>query len=248
MITEKRSEPSSHPLAVVTGAAHRLGRAVALALAQEGYAIGLHYHHSVEKAEATARELEAAGAVVTLLQADLAQLDQIERMFVELDCIPNRLEVWVNSASVMKNADLSHTTPDDWDQTMALNLRAPWLCACQAAQRMQPGGCIINLTDTGARKTWTRYGAYVVSKAGLEVVTRLLARSLGPAVRVNAVAPGLILPPDDMPAGEWQRMVERLPLKRAGDTNAIVEAVLFLIHAEYITGEVLTVDGGYALV
>jgi len=114
---------------------------------------------------------------------------------------------------------------------------------------MQPeGGLIVNISDSGAAKTWTGYPAYEVSKAGLEMLTRLLARSLAPSIRVNAIAPGLILPPPDFPQAEWERLVLRLPLKKPGSPEAVIHALLFLIDNQYVTGETLVVDGGYQLI
>jgi NAD(P)-dependent dehydrogenase (short-subunit alcohol dehydrogenase family) len=107
---------------------------------------------------------------------------------------------------------------------------------------------VVNISDSGAQKTWTGFPAYIVSKAALETLTRLLARALAPAVRVNAVAPGLILPSEDTPPEQWQRLVERLPLKAAGSPDDVARAVAFLVESPYITGQVLAVDGGYRLV
>lgn len=237
------------PLAVVTGAAVRVGRAIALALARQGYPIGLHYHSSRQTALETAEEILALGVDAFLLPADLTDPAQIKAMFEKVSELPRRLGVLVNSAAVMLRGDLATMTADEWDGTLALNLRAPWLCAREAAGCMgQAGGVIINITDVGASKTWSGYPAYTVSKAALETLTRLLARQLAPAVRVNAVAPGLILPSETLSPEDWQRLVNRLPLKRSGTPEAVAQAVIALIQNEYITGETLRVDGGYALI
>jgi NAD(P)-dependent dehydrogenase (short-subunit alcohol dehydrogenase family) len=135
----------------------------------------------------------------------------------------------------------------EWDATLNLNLRAPWLCAREAARIMPPGSCIINISDAGTSKVWTGYPAYAVSKAGLETLTRLLAKMLAPGIRVNAVAPGLILPAPDVPPEQWQRLVQKLPLKREGRVENLVQAVAFLLDNEYITGQIIAVDGGYQL-
>jgi pteridine reductase len=239
---------SEFPLAVVTGAAVRLGRSIALALARQGYPVGLHYHHSEARANATVEEIRSIGGKAYLLQADLTDPGQIETMFAKIRLLPSRLGVLVNSAAEMVSGDLMTMPVADWDGTMALNLRAPWLCAREAAACMgEQGGVIVNITDVGAQKTWTGYPAYTVSKSALETLTRLLARQFAPAVRVNAVAPGLILPSENLTAEEWQRLVQRLPLKAAGTPETVAQAVLALIQNEYITGETLKVDGGYAL-
>lgn len=236
------------PLAVVTGAAARLGRGLAQALAGQGYPVGLHYHNSEEAARDLAEEIQVLGGEAFLLPADLSDPQQIKALFDHVIHLPHRLGVWVNSAAVMNAGDLTTLTVEEWDSTLALNLRAPWLCAREAAACMgEEGGVIINITDVGAQKNWTGYPAYTVSKAALETLTRLLARQLAPAVRVNAVAPGLIMPSTSLSAEEWQKLVNRLPLQRAGSPEAVAQAVISLIQNDYITGETLSVDGGYAL-
>ena len=242
------SDPQVKPLALVTGAAIRLGREIALALADEGYAIGLHYRHSAEQAQELSRQLQDKGVPVILLQADLTVPEQVERIFDQVSVSGYPLKVLINSAAIMPAGNLEDTSVEDWDATFALNLRAPWLCARHAAQLMKGHGVIINLTDAGSGRPWKEYAAYSVSKAGLEDLTRLLARSLAPGIRVNAVAPGLVLPSPGFPDDKWQRLVERLPAKKSGTPEDIVRAVLFLIQNEYITGQTLAVDGGYRLI
>ncbi len=241
------SDPQVKPLALVTGAAIRLGREIALALADQGYAIGLHYHNSVRQAQALALQLQDQGVPVLLLQADLTDAEQIMRIFDQVSRSGCPLKVLVNSAAVMHAGNLESTSVADWDATFALNLRAPWLCARYAAQLMKDSGVIINLTDAASGRPWKEFPAYSVSKAGLETLTRVLARALAPRIRVNAVAPGLIMPAPDFPADRWERLVERLPAKRSGTPEDVVRAVLFLIQNEYITGQTLAVDGGYQL-
>lgn len=240
--------PSPAGLAVVTGAARRLGRAIALELGRRGYAIGLHYHASQEAAHTTAGELRQAGLRVELLPADLTDAAQIEGLFEQVDRLDQPLRVLVNSAAVMPQGDLRDLDIETWDATMALNLRAPWLCAQQAARRMAAGSVIINITESGAHKVWTRYPVYVLSKAGLEGLTRLLAKSLAPEIRVNAVAPGLVMRSEGLPEADWQRLVERLPLRQATAPEAVARAVSFIIENEAMTGETITIDGGYQLI
>lgn len=243
------TDVSGLPLALVTGAAHRIGRAIALALARQGFAIGLHYHRSRDAAEETAGLLAETGAPVYLLPADLTAPVAIDDLFVRVAGLPHSLGVLVNSAAAMPRGDLRDLPVEEWDAVFDLNLRAPWLCARAAARLMEPaGGVIVNISDSGAGKAWTGYPAYVISKNGLEALTRLLARSLAPRVRVNAVAPGLILPSPDLPPETWQRLVERLPLQAAGQPEDVARAVLFFIQNPYITGQVLAVDGGYQMV
>ncbi len=242
------------PLALVTGAAHRLGRLFAFTLARRGYAILLHYHASELHAEQTALELRALGVPVFPLRADLTDAGQVDGLFQSLDAIladsANHLlglHVLVNSAALMRAADLRSTSVAVWDEIFDLNLRAPFLCAQRAYSRMDSGSLIVNITDIAAEKVWTRFAAYTVSKAGLESLTRIMARAFAPKVRVNAIAPGLVLPSDDMPPEEWSRLVSCLPIQRAAHLHEIAHSLEFLLDNDYITGQTLTVDGGYSL-
>ena len=238
---------SDQPLALVTGAAHRLGKAFVLALARKGYAILLHYRTSELQASNTATQIRTLGMPVFLSQADLTDPEQISALFSQVDKIPHRLKVLVNSAAIMPVGDAHTLSVQEWDAAFDLNLRAPFLCAQEAAKRMKDGGLIVNVTDVGAHKTWSRYPSYSVSKAGLEVLTKILARSFAPSIRVNAIAPGLVLQSDLVSAEDWNRLVERLPLKRAASVEEIASAVEFLLSNEYVTGQTLVIDGGYSL-
>ncbi len=231
-------------LALVTGAAHRLGKVFALTLARHGFDILLHYHQSFDAARQTQVELEALGSHVRLAQADLTDPAQIQRLLSTLDS----LNLLVNSAAFMPGGDVEALTLENWDTSLDLNLRAPFLLAQECAKRMTPGSLIVNITDVGAQKAWSRYPSYTVSKAALESLTRLLARALAPRIRVNAIAPGLVLPSDIVPAEEWQRLINRVPLKRAARAEEIGSALEFLLANEYITGQTIVVDGGYSLV
>ncbi len=240
------------PLAIVTGAAHRLGRVFALCLARRGYAILLHYHTSRLAAEETAAEIVSLGVPVHLAQADLSTgtgpSDLVSALDSQLSTYGSRLHVLVNSAAVMPRADLTTASASDWDAALALNLRAPFLLAQAAAERMPDGGLIVNVTDTGARKLWSAYPAYVVSKSALETLTRLQAKAYAPRLRVNAIAPGLALPSADIAPEEWERLVKRLPLQRPAATDEIASALEFLLDNESVTGQTIIVDGGYSLV
>lgn len=242
----------SSQLALVTGSAHRLGKAFALSLARMGYSIALHYRGSEKEAQATKAEVEAFGVQARLLKADLAVPAQITSLFTELDFILHRssliLSVIVNSAAIMPVGSPRDLELHEWDSALDLNLRAPFFIAQQAAKRMTEGGLIVNITDIGAQKAWSRYPSYTVSKAGLESLTKMLARSFAPEIRVNAIAPGLVLPSDVVTPETWQKLVERLPLKRAATLDEITTTLEFLIKNEYITGQTIVVDGGYSLI
>jgi len=238
---------SPQPLALVTGAAHRLGKAFVLSLARKGYAILLHYRTSDAQAIDTATEIRTLDVPVFLSQADLSEPKNILSMFAMVDKIPHPLKVLVNSAAVFPAGDPRTLSVKDWDAALDLNLRAPFLCSQEAAKRMTNGGLVINVTDIGAQKTWSHFPSYTVSKAGLEALTRILARALAPSIRVNAIAPGLVLQSDLLTNEEWHRLIERLPLKRAASLEEIASALDFLVMNEYVTGQTLVIDGGYSL-
>lgn len=237
-----------HYLALVTGAAHRIGRIFALTLAKYGYAILLHYHHSVDAANSTADEIRALGVPVFPVEADLTDVGQIQSLFSTVDSLNLRLKILVNSAARMSRTNLRTVSVEDWDATLALNLRAPLLLAQQAAERMVEGSLIINISDAGVGKTWSGYPAYIVSKSGLETLTRLQAKMYAPNIRVDAIAPGLALRSSEMAAAEWEKLVIRLPLKHPVSMNELAGALEFLLDNESITGQTIFVDGGYSLI
>jgi NAD(P)-dependent dehydrogenase (short-subunit alcohol dehydrogenase family) len=232
------------PLALVTGAAHRLGKAFALTLAQQGFDIIVHYHQSSDAARQTQVEIESLGSRVILAQADLTDSVQIQSLVSSLDT----LQVLVNSAAFMPSGNVEALTLKNWDTALDLNLRAPFLLAQECAQKMSSGGLIVNITDVGAQKAWSRYPSYTVSKAALESLTKILARALAPKIRVNAIAPGFVLQSDVVTDEEWQRLINRIPLKRPAQTEEIASALDFLLKNEYITGQTIVIDGGYSLV
>jgi pteridine reductase len=240
----------TRPLALVTGGAHRLGKAFALTLARMGYDLLLHYHSAEEQAQQTKVEIELLGVKVHLFKADLTQPDEIQSLFSDLDSSfqPAALTLLVNSAAIMPVGNPRDLELNDWDSALDLNLRAPFLLAQEAARRMTHGGLIVNITDIGAQKAWSRYPSYTVSKSALESLTKLLARALAPNIRVNALAPGLVLQSDVVTQAQWDKLVNRLPLKRAAKLEEIASALEFLIKNEYITGQTIVVDGGYSLI
>src|ERR1051325_4215097 len=232
------------PLALVTGAAHRLGKVFALTLARQGFDIVLHYHQSSEAALQTQTEIESIGRTVSLSQADLTDPVQIQSLVSKI----NSLNVLVNSAAFMPKGNVNFLSIENWDTSLDLNLRAPFLLAQECAQKMADGGLIVNISDVGAQKAWSRYPSYTVSKAALESLTRILARALAPRIRVNAIAPGFVLQSDIVPTEEWERLIKRVPLKRPASSEEITSALEFLLKNEYITGQTIVVDGGYSLI
>jgi NAD(P)-dependent dehydrogenase (short-subunit alcohol dehydrogenase family) len=238
---------SISPLALVTGSARRLGKAFALSLARLGYSIALHYRGSADEADKTVDEIRALGVDCLPIRADLTVPEKVDFLFSLVDEMPGTLNVVVNSAAVMPIGNPRDLDLQGWDSALDLNLRAPFLIAQQAAKRMTAGGLIVNISDVGAQKAWSRYSSYTVSKAGLESLTKMLARAFAPTIRVNAIAPGFVLRSDVVTEEEWRKLIERLPLKRPASLEEITATLEFLIKNEYITGQTIVVDGGYSL-
>ncbi len=235
-------------IALVTGSARRIGRAIALRLADRGYALYLHYNTSETQVRELQHQIDEAGGKSWMVQADLTDPVQIEALFHQIESSSSYLDVLVNCAAVMTRGDWASQSVEAWDSVMNLNLRAPWLCARRAAALMRSDGVIINISDAGVGNLWPNYLAYSISKNGLEMLTRLLAKSLAPRIRVNAVAPGLSLPVENFPSDKWQRLVRRLPLQRESPPEDIAAAVLALVDNPSITGQILAVDSGYTLI
>ena len=231
--------------ALVTGAGVRLGRAIAHGLIRRGVDVAIHYHQSSHGARATAVEGEAAGVKAALLQADLRDAAQAEALAGRARDGLGGLDIVVNSAAIMERRPLAEVGPDDWDRTLDLNLRGAFFVAKGAASVMaEQGGAIVNLADIGAFERWKQYPAHCISKAGVVAMTELLAKALAPKIRVNAVAPGAVLLPDDWSDAARARLVDSTPLRRLGTPADVVGAVVFLLEQDFVTGETLVVDGG----
>jgi pteridine reductase len=231
--------------ALVTGAGVRLGRVLAHALLRRGVRVAIHYHGSEHGARQTAVEGEAMGGTVALLQADLCDAVAAEQLAGRAAQVLGGLDILVNSAAIMERRPLTEITPADWDRTMDLNLRGAFFVAKGAAAAMgEAGGAIVNIADLAAFERWTGYPAHVISKAGVVAMTELLAKALAPRIRVNAVAPGAVLLPDDWDGAASDHLTASTPLGRLGDPTDVVSAVVFLLEQDYVTGETLVVDGG----
>jgi NAD(P)-dependent dehydrogenase (short-subunit alcohol dehydrogenase family) len=232
--------------ALVTGAAHRVGRSIALALARRGCELAVHYHGAEAEAEATEREAVALGVRAVRARADLRRAEDVVRLFEAIDASLGPVHILVNSAAELEAQELLSLTEADWDRVLDLNLRGPFLCLQQAARRMLAGdgGAIVNISDAAAHWPWPRYPVHSVSKAGLEMLTRVAAVALAPKIRVNAVAPGPVEKPGRMPEARWSALGRALPLARTGTSQDVAEAVVFCLENDYMTGEVLLVDGG----
>lgn len=238
---------NTQKFALVTGGARRVGKAIALHLAESGYDVGVHYGTSANDAFQTKAEIEDLGRKCYLSKADLSKPSEIESMFTEIASNVSSIEVLVNSAAIMPKSDLTKIAPLEWDRIININLRAPWLVSVKAATMMNTGGVILNISDAGAETHWTGYGAYGISKYGLNELTRLLAKQLAPAVRVNAIAPGLLLRADEMSEDDWNRLAGRVPMQSAGDFESFMATIDLLISNGYINGEIITLNGGASL-
>lgn len=234
-------------VALVTGAGKRLGRAVAMRLAQEGADVVVHYNASAKDAEAARTAIEALGRRAVALQANLGSVGEIRRLFDDAGKHFGRLDVLVNSAANFLPGSVISTTEEVWDASLDTNLKAGFFCAQAAAPLLRRNrGVIINFADAGGLLGWPGYIGHSISKAGVVMLTKVLAKALAPEVRVNALAPGTITMPGDPP--EWEAdFVKLAPLRRTGRPSDIADAVLYLIHAEFMTGHVLVLDGGRTL-
>ena len=240
--------PGGHPAALVTGAARRLGAAIARRLHAAGYDLALHYRGSGAEAAALAAELESARAgSVLLLQAELADFDRLPELVARTVGRFGRLDALVNNASEFVPDAFGTIHPAHWDRMMAVNARAPFFLAQAAAPHLRAArGAIVNLSDIYARDPRADLAAYATSKGALEAATRALAVAMAPEVRVNAVAPGAILWPDEgIDPALQARLLAMTPLGRTGTPDEVAGAVLWLLgDAGYTTGSVLAVDGG----
>jgi pteridine reductase len=233
--------------ALVTGGAHRVGRAIALELATKGVNIVVHYHQSSQAADETVELARSIGVAAQAIQADLRSQETIDELFACVDQISPALDILINSAAMMERSDILNSTPEDWDRTMELNLKAAFFCIQKAARRMHSGGAIVNITDIIGLRPWEGFPIHAISKAGLEMITKAAALELAPDIRVNAVAPGPVLKPTNMPDERWLQISAPSPLGRPGRTEDVSQAVIHLLENDYITGETLVVDGGFQL-
>jgi pteridine reductase len=234
-------------VALVTGSGKRLGRAVAIGLAEQGADVVIHYRSSEAEAREAVAEIEKLGRRSVALQADLAQISELPQLFRKVQANFGRLDILVNSAANFLQTEFASTTEKVWDASLDTNLKAVFFC-CQAAAPLlkKSNGAIINFADIGGIQGWPGFIPHSISKAGIIMLTRCLAKELAPEVRVNAIAPGTITMPGDLPELEAD-FVKLAPLHRSGRPNDIVAAVSYLAAAGFVTGQVLVVDGGRTL-
>jgi len=232
--------------ALVTGAGKRIGQAIAIGLAQAGCDVAVHYHGSARGAEETARAVRGAGRRAELLQADLSDATASRGLADQAARALKGLDIVINSSGVMVRQPVETVTPESWDATLDLNLRAMFFVSQGAIPHLRRAkGKIVNMADIAGMEPWPAYVPHCVSKAGVVMLTKALARALAPDIAVNAVAPGAVLLPEGWDEKAREHIRETTPLERLGDPADVVAAVRFLLAGtDYVTGTVLVVDGG----
>jgi len=236
-------------VALVSGAAHRVGKAIALSLAQVGVHILVHYNQADDDTvRDTLRDIKSLGVDAFAVQADISEPEGVTQVIAALQEHFGRINILVNSASVFPAGNLLDVTLDSWNLVMNVNLRAPFLFTQQAARLMQEnipaGGVIINICDQGADAPWPTRPHHGISKAALWMLTQVSAVALGPDIRVNAIVPGPVLKPPGKSDEDWARIGEPLPLKTTGSGEDVGRAVIYLAQEPFITGAKLQVNGG----
>lgn len=244
-------------VALVTGGAHRVGKAIALALAADGADVVVHYGKSHDKAQQTVSEIEALGCRSLALSGDLADPQAIQALFSSVHEAYGQLDILVNSAATFEHSRFEQISLEQWDRAINVNLRAPFLCMQHAARLMRGNdgeraepAAIINIADLSGEYPWVAFASHGVSKAGLIHLTRIAAHELAPDVRVNALVLGPVIPSQGMHEDSpgWQRSIQALPLKKAVGLTAVADAARFLVGNSGVTGAVLHVDSGENLI
>jgi len=240
--------PLAGKVALVTGAAKRIGRSVALRLASEGADVIVNYRSSKANAEEVVTQISATGRRAMAVRADVAKRTDVLALFATVEKEFGHLDILVNNAGMFFPAKFEELTEEQWDTILDANLKSQFLCSQTAAPMLRRSGQgrIVNFASLGGLLAWPAYTHYCVSKAGVIMLTRCLARALAPEITVNAVAPGTISFPGDAPEIA-QDFIRRAPMGRTGGPQDIDDAVMFLIQAPFITGQVIVVDGGRTL-
>ncbi|HEX8441036.1 SDR family oxidoreductase [Archangium sp.] len=234
------------PTAVVTGAGIRIGKAIALALAEVGYDLALHVNRSTEGAEEVAGKARALGRTATVYRADLGTPRELESLATTLREAHPTIDVLVNNAGIFERVAFENITRERYHRMMGINLEAPFFLtqALLPALRATPSPLVVNLTDIGAERAVSHYAHYTASKAGLLMLTRALAVELAPQVRVNGISPGTVIFPEDFDEATQKAILARIPLGRVGTAEDVARVVVFLAReAPYISGQVIAVDG-----
>ena len=239
------SDPLAGRVVLVTGAGRRVGRAIALALGARGMHVVVHYNGSRAGADETARLITAAGGVAIVEQADLSQVEAVHGLVDRSVGWRGALAALVNSAAIMLRTPVGETSVADWDTMFAVNVRAPYFLSQRAAPALGAShGAIVNIADLAAFESWPAYVPHGMTKAAVVQMTRAMASALAPDVRVNAVAPGVVLLPEGWSAEGAEHLRSTTPLRRLGSPEDVAQSVIYLLEAQYVTGEVIRVDGG----
>ena len=236
------------PVALVTGGAIRAGRAITLALADAGYDVVVNYHSSEAPARTLEAELTGQGREVLLAPGDVSDASAVEQIGQAVRERFGRLDVLVNSAATFISTPLLEIESEEWDHVIGVNLKGPHLLVREFAPLLRSSrGAIVNVADHMGLKPWVRYAHHSIAKAGLVHLTRIQAVALAPEVRVNAVAPGLVLAPESMSEAAVEREVLSTLLQRPGTPEDVTRTVLFLVQSPFVTGQTIVVDGGGTL-
>jgi NAD(P)-dependent dehydrogenase (short-subunit alcohol dehydrogenase family) len=240
--------PLAGKVALVTGAAKRIGRSIALRLATDGADVVVNYRSSKGEADEVVAQVAALGRRVVAVQADVAKRADVTALFAAVEKEFGRLDILVNNAGMFFPAKFEELTEDQWDRILDANLKSQFLCSQAAAPMLRSSGHgrIVNFASLGGLLAWPAYTHYCVSKAGVIMLTRCLARALAPEITVNAIAPGTISFAGDAPELA-EDFIRRAPLHRTGTAKDIDDAVVFLAQSPFITGQVIVVDGGRVL-
>jgi len=233
----------TQPTVLITGGARRIGKAICLSLASRGFNIAVHYHHSRPDAQKVAAEIRRHGGTCEIFRANLTDPGQTADLIPKVLKRFPKLDVLINNASVFKTSTVKNQGFKSLREHFTVNFEAPFLLTSTFARVCKQGN-IINLLDTHIVKNTTRHAAYLLSKKALCELTRIAAAELAPRVRVNGIAPGLILPPEHSKSGYLDRLAKDIPLRRKGKSEQITQTVLFLLDNPYITGQVIFNDGG----
>lgn len=232
--------------ALITGGAHRVGKAITMALARAGANVAINYHSSAHAAQATAAEARALGVEALAVQADISNHQQVTAMVSEVSERLGSIDILVNSASRFEKTPFPAQDVGAWQRVTGILIHGSFYCANAVAPTMleRGEGAIVNIVDLSAWEPWPNFAAHSVGKAGLLALTRQLALELAPTVRVNAVAPGPVLPPPGYPQAKIDSIAQKTLLNRWGTPEDVAGAVMYLIQADYVSGEVIVVDGG----
>jgi pteridine reductase len=235
----------------VTGGAKRIGKAIIELFAKDGWKVIIHYNNSKADAEALADSINAKNAdTAFIVQGDLDKAHEVNNIISKVDGFTETIDLLINNASTFYPTPIDEISEDHWEKLIGSNLKGPLFLIQGLKEKLKKSnGSIINITDTNLTKGVANYSIYSAAKAGLEAITKGLARELAPEIKVNAIAPGAMLEPPDVTWTEEQKnkVIETIPLKRMGSEKDIANAVKFLANSEYITGQTIKVDGGRSL-